>query len=116
MLYPHAAARWAWFADAPVFSVWSRNRTADVVDGEIWEPEWKAEGALLARAHGTVEWIGLNAAGFAFLDACATGGTITQAANAALAAEVNADLQPLMRMLLEAGAFSRMSITRSRKF
>ena len=47
--YPHAAARWAWFADAPIFSIWARNREAPADDGEMWEPSWLAEGALLTR-------------------------------------------------------------------
>jgi hypothetical protein len=114
VLVPHAAARWAWFADAPIFSIWSHNRAGDVANNDSWEPEWKAEGALLTRAHDAVEWVALDAADCAFLDACATGGTLAQAANAALAAEDGADLQQLMRTLLRAGAFNRMSNTRSR--
>lgn len=111
VLVPHAAARWAWFAEAPVFSIWSRNRTGNVTDGEIWEPQWKAEGALLTRAHGAVEWFGLDIAGCAFLDACASGDTLAQAAGAALAAQANTDLRQLMATLLQAGAFNRMSST-----
>ena len=114
VLYPHPAARWTWFADAPIFSIWSHNRVGDVANNESWEPEWKAEGALLTRAHAAVEWIELNAAGHAFLDACATGETLAQAANAALATENGADLQQLMRTLLQAGAFNRLSDTCSR--
>lgn len=112
VLHPHAAARWAWFADAPAFSIWSRNRAGDDITGATWEPEWQAEGALLTRTNGAVEWNALNAAGCAFLDACASGGTLTQATGAALAADAAADLQQLMHTLLYAGAFSRMSITR----
>ncbi len=115
VLYLHAAARWAWFADAPVFNIWSRNRAVDVADSEIWEPEWKAEGALLTRTHGVVEWIALDAAGCAFLDQCASGGTLSQAAAAARNAQSDVDLQQLMATLLRAGAFNRMSITRARK-
>lgn len=115
VLYPHAAARWAWFADAPVFSIWSRNHTTNVTDGEMWQPEWKAEGALLTRMHGVVESIPLDAAGCAFLDRCANGGTLSQAAGAALTTQSDADLQQLMAMLLRAGAFNRMSITRARQ-
>ena len=114
VLYPHAAARWAWFDDAPVFSIWSRNRSGDFAENEIREPAWKAEGALLTRAQGRVEWIELNAAAFAFLEHCASGGTLAQAANAALAAQCDADLRQIMAMLLRAGAFSRFSVTHSR--
>lgn len=114
VLYPHAAARWAWFADAPIFSIWSRNRAADVMEDGIWEPEWKAEGALLTRAHGAVAWMPLSAGAHAFLEQCARGGTLAQAVNATMAAEAGADLQQLMATLLRAGAFSRYSITSSR--
>jgi len=118
VLYPHAAARWAWFADAPIYSIWSRNRAGHFGENDVWEPAWKAEGALLTRMHGAVEWIELNAAGCAFLDACAAGATLAQAANAIRAAmpeASGADLQQVMRALLQAGAFNRISITRSRK-
>lgn len=114
MLYPHAAARWAWFADAPVFSIWSRNRGNDLDVVDTWQPEWKGEGLLLTRMHSAVEWIALDAAGCAFLDQCANGGTLAQAAGAALTAQSDVDLQQLMAALLRAGAFNRMSITRAR--
>ncbi len=115
VLYPHPAARWAWFADAPVFSIWARNRMEQSAENETWEPDWKPEGALLTRKHDTVEWINLDASAYAFLDQCATGGTLAQATNSALAAQSDADLQTVMATLLGAGAFSRMSITRSRQ-
>jgi Putative DNA-binding domain len=116
VLYPHAAARWAWFADAPVVSMWSRNRFGDFADDEPWAPTWKAEGALLTRAQGHVEWIALNAAAFAFLEQCASGGTLAQAAQAAQAAQHDADFQQLMATLLRAGAFSRLSMTSVRRW
>lgn len=116
VLYPHAAARWAWFADAPVFSIWARNRGDQIDESEIWEPMWHAEGALLTRPHGAVQWQALDAAGHAFIEACASGGTLAQAAAAAHAARgaanVAVDMQALMARLLSAGAFSRASVCR----
>ena len=106
-LQPHAAARWAWFADAPVYSIWSRNRSDDVVSADI---EWQAEGALLTRPHDAVQWRRLDRAGCAFLDACAAGATVAEAAQAALAAQTDADLGRMMASLLEAGAFSRLDL------
>ncbi len=56
-LRPHPAARWAWFDDQPVFSIWERNRARGEVTDEL---AWKGEGALadtavrrrsVARAH-----------------------------------------------------------------
>jgi hypothetical protein len=112
VLYPHAAARWAWFEHAPIFSIWSRNREAAPLT-DAWEPRWKAEGALLTRAHGNVEWRALDAAGFALLEACANGGTLAQATAAALGADPHASLEQTMTLLLQAGAFSRLSVTHS---
>lgn len=112
VLYPHAAARWAWFEHAPIFSIWSRNRADDFESETAWQPDWHAEGALLTRAHGNVEWMALDAAGYTLIQRCADGGTLAQAADAALAANAAADLHALMAALLRAGAFSRMSRTR----
>ncbi|HEY7742660.1 MAG TPA: DNA-binding domain-containing protein [Burkholderiales bacterium] len=106
VLHPHAAARWAWFEDAPIYTIWSRNRAAAVPAPGI---DWRAEGALLVRPRDAVEWIALDAAGAAFLDACAAGMPAPRAASAALEARDDADLTQLMCTLLAAGAFGRMS-------
>ena len=103
VLHPHAAARWAWFADAPIYSIWSRNRTDKTADDEL---EWKPEGALLVRPRDVVQWITLDAAGCAFLDLCAKHCTLAEAADAALEAQKNVDLARLLSTLLAAGAFS----------
>ena len=106
ILHPHAAARWAWFEEGPIYTIWSCNRAAAVPAPEL---DWRPEGALLARPRDAVEWIALDAAGCAFLDACAAGGTLDAATRAALDAQGDADLAQLMSTLLTAGAFSRMS-------
>jgi len=106
VLHPHTATRWAWFGDAPIYTIWSRNRAVEAPDAEI---EWHGEGALLVRPRDAVQWLALDAAGCAFLDACAAGGTLAAAAEAALAVQGDADLARLMATLLAAGAFSRMS-------
>lgn len=105
-LRPHPAARWAWFDDQPVFSIWERNRSRVEVTDEL---AWKGEGALLARPCDTVTWQELTQAGCAFLDACAGGATLQQAAEAALAADAQADLAATFAGLLSAGAFSAPS-------
>ena len=102
VLRPHPAARWAWFADAPIYTIWSRNRAAEPFDAEF---DWQPEGALLVRPRDCVEWVALDAGGCAFLDVCAAGGTLAAAAQAALDVQGNADLARLMSTLLEAGAF-----------
>lgn len=109
-LQSHPAARWAWFGNGPIYTIWSRNRTEAAADADL---DWRPEGALLVRPRHPVEWIPLDAAGCAFLDACAAGETLAEAAQAALRAQGDADLKPLMSALLKVGAFSRMTFSNS---
>jgi hypothetical protein len=106
VLHPNAAARWTWFADQPIYTIWQRNREAPDDEREI---DWRGEGALLTRPRGAVQWAPLDAAGCALLDACAAGRPLIEAAAAAVEAHEDADLARLMKILLEAGAFGRMS-------
>lgn len=106
-LHPHASARWAWFADAPIYTIWSQNRGEAVPSANI---DWKPEGALLVRRDDAVDWIALDAAGGAFLDTCAASGSLAAAADAALEAQSNVNLAQLLSTLLTAGVFSRMSV------
>lgn len=106
VLHPHPAARWMWFPDAPIYTIWSRNRSGGALDDSL---DWRPEGALLTRPRDAVEWIAIDAAGCAFLDACAAGSTVVAAAQAALAVQGNADLARLMSTLLAAGAFRGIS-------
>jgi hypothetical protein len=105
VLHPHPAARWAWFADAPIFTIWSRNRTSGPFDPDF---QWQPEGALLARPQGAVEWHPLDAAAVAFLDACAAGRPLSEAAAGALEANADVDIARLLATLLDAGAFARL--------
>lgn len=107
VLHPHSAAHWGWFGEAPIYTIWSRNRSEEVADDAL---EWHGEGALLTRPHGVVTWHALDAAGCAFLDACAAGLTLDAAAHAALATHASADLARLMEQLLVVGAFGRMTL------
>ena len=111
VLYPHSAARWAWFDDMPIYSIWARNR-ADEPLADEWTPDWHAEGALLTRTAATVQWCALDAPSHAFINTCANGATVAQAAAAALTANPATDLRQLMASLLGAGVFSRFSIIR----
>jgi hypothetical protein len=128
VLRPHASARWHFAADAPIHTLWQRNRrsAAEVPDEDVGaDLEWRGEGALLTRPTDAVESIALDAAGIAFLDACAAGGTLADAAAAAIAAGTGADtdragirtgitpdvdLAQLMAALLTAGAFGRLHL------
>lgn len=109
VLYPQAAARWAWFDTLPVYTIWHRNRTEPDDSGEL---DWRGEGALLVRRHGAVAWAPASAAACAFLDACSRGCRLPEAAAAALAAQHDTDLSRLLAGLLHAGAFGRIGSLR----
>jgi hypothetical protein len=109
VLHPHATARWAWFTDAPIYTIWTRNRIGNQLDGDF---NWNPEGALLVRPRDTVEWMPLDAAGCAFLDTCAKGGALADAAAAALEVNGKTDLAQLMSTMLTAGALSGMSLAK----
>ncbi len=106
ILVPHAAARWAWFPDAPAYTIWRRNREERDDDSEI---AWIGEGALLARPVDVVRWSALDAAGCRFLDACAQELPLARALDAALEIDANANLVRLVTTLLDAGAFGRLT-------
>ena len=109
VLQVYPAARWAWFPEGPIYTIWSRNRIDESFDADI---EWRSEGALLVRPRDAVEWVALDAAGCAFLDACAALHTLGEAAQAALQAQGDADIAQLLATLLKAGAFQQSEIER----
>jgi hypothetical protein len=104
VLHPHPAARWAWFDDVPVFTIWRANNEGDAhAAGDI---DWQAEGALFTRPHDSVCWTALDAGGVAFLAACAAGATLAEASARTLAAAPQTDLARLLAALLRAGTFA----------
>lgn len=106
-LHPHASARWAYFEDAPAATIWRCNREGDAQS--LAEIDWRGEGLLLVRPHAAVEAVDLDAAGCAFISACAEGGTLADAAALALACDANTDLSALIARLLGAGAFGGLT-------
>lgn len=104
VLRPHPAARWAWFADQPIFSIWQNNRATAGPDHD--DLVWQGEGALLTRPNDAVVWCGVGVADCAFLDACAQGKPLAAAAEAALQAQPDVDLTHLFNRLLQAGALT----------
>jgi len=100
-LSPHSAARWHWFCDAPVYSLWQRNRSGEGLDDDL---PWEGEGALLTRPTDAVDWCAASQADCAFLDSCAAGESLGSAAAAALAVQADVDLAGLLAKLLRAGA------------
>lgn len=103
VLQPLPSARWHWFEHAPIFTIWSRNRSDEALDAPL---DWHAEGALLLRPEGSVQWLPLDAGGCAFLDACARGRTLAQAAAAAMEVDAACDVTRLLGNLLGAGVFA----------
>jgi hypothetical protein len=72
---------------------------------------WKADGVLITRPRNVVTWIELDAAGCAFMDACAAGLTVADAADAALATHGEVDFARMMSALMTAGAFGAIRHT-----
>ncbi len=103
-LRPHAAARWAWCDEHPIYTLWSRNR--DTSADSAREVDWRGEGVLLTRPHGAVMHQFLSREGTAFLTACAAGLDIEQAVAATLDDNPAADLPALISHCLQAGAFA----------
>lgn len=106
ILHLHPAARWAWFDDAPIHTLWHRNREGADLDGAI---DWRGEGTLLSRPEGAVRWTAVDAAACRFLDACAREQPVALALEAALDADGEANLVRLVTRLIDAGAFCRLS-------
>ncbi len=107
VLRPHATARWLWFADAPIYSIWRANH-----DGSAALPDelaWRGEGALLTRPGGRVDAMLLERGDCAFLDGCRAGARLLQAGLDTLTVAPTCDLAAVLQRLLNAGAFTRMA-------
>jgi len=109
VLRPHATARWHCSEHLPIATLWRRNR-GPAAEHTHTEIVWRGEGLLIVRPHDAVESVVLDAAGCAFLDACAAGRTVIVAAHAAIERDAGADLSRLMAELLGAGAFASAHI------
>lgn len=110
-LAPHPSARWAWFDRMPIRTIWARNRDrpdAGAQDSAQADApiHWRGEGVLLVRPRAQVNVHPLDPAGCAFLDACAGGAPLLQAALAASRATPDTDLARLTADLLDAGALA----------
>ncbi|QEI06213.1 DUF2063 domain-containing protein [Pigmentiphaga aceris] len=103
VLAPHPAARWAWFDNEPIHTIWHRNRADEHDTADI---AWHGEGSLLTRPQDSVCWFELDRGDVAFLNACEAGQTLADAASASLQAQPDVDLSTLLAKLLRAGAFA----------
>ena len=112
VLKPHPAARWSWFDQQPIYSIWRRNRQERhhvEASDPPQELDWRAEGALLTRPGDTVTWQAISQIGCILLDACASGLALAEAAERASMADPETDMAELFAMLLCAGAFAGIS-------
>ena len=105
-LQPHPAAHWAWFEGQPIYSIWERNRSGTAPHEDLI---WQGEGALLTRPGANVRWQCAGRADCAFLDACAAGRSLGEAAEHAQRADGSADLCAMLGRLLSAGAIADAS-------
>lgn len=106
-LLPHPAARWAWFDEVPVYSLWRRHRESPQADPLLGDITWQGEGALLTRPGGTVLWAPLSRGGVCFLAACSAGRSLGEAAAEAALAEPGLDLAALLALCLSQGALTK---------
>lgn len=104
-LVPRAALRWRWFAELPVFSIWSCTREGREVSPML---VWQGEGALLSRSAGRISCQPLERASCVFLDACAAGRSLEQSSELALAVQPELDFNDLLGRLLATGAFAAL--------
>jgi len=110
VLRVHPSARWMWFDEQPIFTIWSRNRDDRETDGSVADDiRWHGEGALIVRPYDSVQTVPVGQAEIAFLDQCAAGRSLADAATAALEATPSADLAQLMARLFTAGAFAEIA-------
>lgn len=100
-LPPHPAARWAWHADMPIYAIWRANRAGEPIAPDL---PWRGDGALLTRASGAVQWREAGPGACAFLDACAAGLPLAEAAHRAVQTEPDIDAARLLSDLILAGA------------
>jgi hypothetical protein len=103
-LAPHPAARWRWFDAMPIHTLWAAQRDPDAAPLPA-ELAWQGEGALITRPGDAVRACALSAAGCCFLDHCAAGATLADAAEQALAHAPDTDIAALLALLLRQGAF-----------
>lgn len=102
----HPAARLAWF-DGDIPSLWIANRPPAPAP-DSFEMTDRAEGMLVTRPGLTVQTQVVDAPAFAFLDACARGLSLAEAAAAALETDPGADLLAILDLSLEAGAVAAL--------
>lgn len=106
VLQPRASTHWQWFAEDPIYTIWSVNRAQQEMPGQL---NWVGEGALLTRRDDAVSWQLLDYPACVLLDACAAGLALEVAASRAAEAAPEHDIARTLASLLAAGAFAATS-------
>lgn len=104
------ATHWHGDSALPVWDLWLSARAAEA---ERTTMHWRGQAVLLTRPADEVLTCELDAAGSAFLLACAQGLPLADAAEAALLAAPDADLQALLSTLFAQGAFAEPPTSRT---
>lgn len=99
-LAPAPATRWRRHATLPIWDLWSSARAADA---KRPPPLARAQAVLITRPGDEVLACEVDEGACAFLDACASGLTLAEAAAQAAA---GSDLQTLLATLFSQGAFA----------
>lgn len=101
----HLAPSTHWHGD-PALPLWDLWSTARAFDSARLAVPWRGQAVLITRPDDEVLCCEVDAAGCAFLQACAQGLPLADAAEAALRAAPEADLQVLLSTLFAQGAFA----------
>lgn len=100
----HPAARFAWLR-TPAMTIWQAHR--DNPGFERLEPEWRAEGALLARPQAEVCAVRIDAPTHRLLAGLRLGESVGEAAAAVARIYPDADFSRLFASLVLSGAFAK---------
>jgi hypothetical protein len=107
----HPSARLGWFTQ-PSPSIWRLNRPPAPAPDRL-NVDWVAAGALIARPHGEVVMLILDAASFTFVEKCLAGASLGQAATKALEIDPAADLKTRIAQFITFGAFMPIGVPSS---
>lgn len=100
-LSPHPASRWVRCEGHPAGQIWIANREQRPFDADI---PWRGDNVLLTRIDNAVHWILVNDGTAAFLDACADGAALQDAAAHAVSVQPDLDIAATLALLLQTHA------------
>jgi hypothetical protein len=98
----HPATRWL-ATPLPVVSIWQASRTGMAVADDL---AWQAEPALVTRVGGAVRVAAVPPASLHFVEACAAGHPLAEAAERTRHIQPDARIDLILSGLLSAGAFA----------